>query len=692
MTSMTSVTAIRQALSELARVPGDKTVVLVSGGWPLEESDEHALMRQVAIEAAAARATIFTLYVPVTRTSITRRTVSVTPAEDSWIPSRPLENLAAMTGGRWFDVDAGAEPAFERIASELGGYYRIAVEKEPGDDEGDSRRMKVEVARGGARVRARELFDVRTFEDRDWSARMASALTAPTVATGIRLRVTNYLAAEAGGRDLKVVLTGEASRVEAGTASIQVLAQDAQGKQVVSEERPIGEPVDEGVSFSSSFFLPPGSYVVRVAVMDGMGRTGSVDHHVEARAAPLGSVAATGPILIRVPTAPGATPRLALSDARQDERLAMELQLQGEPERLADARVVFEIARSADAPALVEAEATQTSQSSRGWMSAQAVVDLRVLPPGDYVTRARVESGGVTIGEVHRWIEVAARAPASRDLAVSGALTVANASTPHPTPAFLFAVPGFTAADALAAPVLQPFLERVAERPGARAPAIRDLVDRARTPGIDQLVVSDALAADEPVAAFLKGLTLLRASQLDAAANAFRAALRAAPDLYPAMVYLGACYAAGGNDKEAVGAWRTAMIKEGETRALHVLLVDALLRQQEGAAALDALDRALARWPDADELKRRFVLAALQAGRYADGLQALDGLIEHHADDEATLMAGLRVLYESLAAGRPVIGVADDGARMARLADAYRAAGGESVALVQSWIDAVGKR
>jgi tetratricopeptide (TPR) repeat protein len=204
--------------------------------------------------------------------------------------------------------------------------------------------------------------------------------------------------------------------------------------------------------------------------------------------------------------------------------------------------------------------------------------------------------------------------------------------------------------------------------------------------------VGDALAGDEPVAAFLKGLTLLRTNQLDPAANAFRAALRAAPDFYPAMVYLGACFAAGGNDKEAAGAWRTALIKEGETRALHVLLVDALLRQQQGAAALETVDAALARWPADDELMRRFVLAALLAGRYADGLQALEGLIENHADDEVTLMAGLLVLYESLSAGTPVNGIEDDRARMTRLADAYRAAGGRSVALVDSWLEAARKR
>jgi predicted Zn-dependent protease len=199
------------------------------------------------------------------------------------------------------------------------------------------------------------------------------------------------------------------------------------------------------------------------------------------------------------------------------------------------------------------------------------------------------------------------------------------------------------------------------------------------------------MAADQPVAAFLSGLSLLSRNQLDPAANAFRGALRAAPDMYPALVYLGACYAAGGRDKEAVGAWRNALIKEGDTRALHLLLADALLRQQQGDQALRVVDAARKRWPDDEGLKRRFVLAAISTGHYAEGLQVLDDLVELHAEDEPTLAAGLLALYESLQAGTPVQDRDQDRARMVRLADAYRELGGPSVALVDAWLEAARK-
>jgi tetratricopeptide (TPR) repeat protein len=254
------------------------------------------------------------------------------------------------------------------------------------------------------------------------------------------------------------------------------------------------------------------------------------------------------------------------------------------------------------------------------------------------------------------------------------------------------AAPRFAVSATLAPPVLDPFLDRVAARPDAGAPAIRDLIDYARAAGVEQLAVPDELAAGQPVAAFLEGLTLLGRNQLDPAARAFRGAMRLAPDLYPAMFYLGACYAAGGRDKDAAAAWRTALIKEGDNPVIHLLLTDALLRQQQVESALGIVDAARRRWPTDDALKRRFVVAALSAGRYADGLQVLDELVDTHADDEPTLVAGLLVLYESFEGGRPVEGVEEDRARMARLADAYRGLGGPSVALVDTWVEAARRR
>jgi tetratricopeptide (TPR) repeat protein len=251
----------------------------------------------------------------------------------------------------------------------------------------------------------------------------------------------------------------------------------------------------------------------------------------------------------------------------------------------------------------------------------------------------------------------------------------------------------FALEQVLSPPVLDVFLDRVAARPDAGSAAVRDLLSRARAGGPGVLAVGDSLAAETPSAAFLKGLALLSQQQLDPAASSFRDAMRAAADFSPAMVYLGACFAAGGNDRQAAAVWRTALIREGDTAALHTLLADALLRQGRADAAIDDLDAARARWPEDLGLTQRFAMAALLAGRQLDGLQALDTLIAARADDEPSLALALFMLYLAFDTGNPIESAGLDLDRMRRLADRYRAVGGPSLALVDRWLEAAaGKR
>jgi tetratricopeptide (TPR) repeat protein len=553
--------------------------------------------------------------------------------------------------------------------------------------------MNVQVKRSGASVRARHIFDVKTYEDRDWAARLASALESPGPATAVGLRVTSYVSSDPEDpAHLRLVLTGEASRMQPGDATLQLLVRDLGGREIGAGEQRIPAPEGTETRFATSVRVPPGTYVVRLAVQDGAGRVGSVDHWAEAKPVSFGDVSVTGPLLVRVPATGQGEPQFTLDGVATDQRLALEVGLLGNADDIAGADVTFQIAAGADGPPLIERPARVSPAKSPNSVLAHAVTDVRVLPPGRYVVRAKVTAGGEVIGEVRRGFDVIGRSPEASVVGTAGTAATVATAAPSIRGRAAAAAPAFAVNRVLSADVLGAFLDRVAARPDASSPAASDLLTRARTGSISDLNVSDAQAAQAPIASFIKGLALLSQNKVSAAAQAFRAAMRASPDFYPAMVYLGACYAAAGNDKEAAAIWRTALIREGDTRILHLLLADALLRQGNDGLALQVITTASARWPEEDELKRRFVIAALGAGNTSAGLQALDELIERQAHDEGSLALGILALYETLTNGRTVESVEQDRARMMRLADAYRARGGPSAGLVEAWVAAVKQR
>ena len=469
------------------------------------------------------------------------------------------------------------------------------------------------------------------------------------------------------------------------------MIRDINGVRVLAGEQPVGEPRGDNLVFTANVPVAPGTYVARVAVIDGTGRIGSVDHRIEAHRAVIGGIASTDPLLLRVPPAGRGETRVALDTVTQDERLAIQIDLDGERALLDATTVDFDVATTPDGPPIVKASGNLVNNRT-GSVMAQGVSEMRMLPPGAYFARAHVRNNGDLVGEMRRPFTLKA---ASTDATVVAGGPAADASivgnmAPRATARLVATLPRFTVDNVLTPEVLGSFLDRVAARPDAASPMIRDLVRDARS-NIGQLYVSDVLAAQSPVAAFLKGVSLLSQNKLELASNSFRSAMRASADIYPAMVYLGACYAAGGNDKEASGAWRTAMIKEGDVLPLHTLLADSLLRQDKGELALETLDKARSRWPADDGIQRRFVLAAMLAGEYADGLQTLDGLVARKAEDEPSLTAGLIALYEAFRTSKPIETEEKDRERMVRLADAYRARGGPSVALIDTWLEATKK-
>lgn len=177
------------------------------------------------------------------------------------------------------------------------------------------------------------------------------------------------------------------------------------GQKIVTGDRQLGDS-KASVDFTTSVRVPPGTYMVRLAVMDGAGRVGSVDHLVDARPVPLGGVAVTGPLLVQLPPDDHGEPHFTVDGVRQGERLAMEVGLTGNSVPVENLEVGFEIATTADGPALIQEPAKFSPERGPRSVLAQAVTDVSMLPPGKYYARVKVKSGVDPIGEVRRAFRV----------------------------------------------------------------------------------------------------------------------------------------------------------------------------------------------------------------------------------------------------------------------------------------------
>jgi tetratricopeptide (TPR) repeat protein len=184
---------------------------------------------------------------------------------------------------------------------------------------------------------------------------------------------------------------------------------------------------------------------------------------------------------------------------------------------------------------------------------------------------------------------------------------------------------------------------------------------------------------------FVSGLALYAKGDLEGAAGRFRESLRLDSEFFPAAFYLGACYATGGRDREAAGAWQMSLITESAAPFIYTLLGDALIRLRDNEQALDILVEASHLWPESDDVQLRLGTAQAAAGKASDAIATLDRYLARHPSDHATLLVAMRTIYETRSAGKSIGTAAEDRQRFNRYAAAYAAAGGPERARVEEW-------
>jgi VWFA-related protein len=684
-----AVNGLQSVVDAVGGIAGPKTLVLVSAGlipWGSPHFDLRTEIAAVADTASATNTRVYVLHIStsvIDSFSADRMMAPQTAFQDETSLASGLQMLAGMSAGTLFTVSAGADAAFDRVARETSATYIIGFEPEPADRDGKSHRIQVRVRIPNSTVRSRASFVVPSAAPApaNTDEAVAAALKPGRLARDLPVRLTAQTLRDPASGQMRVVLAANIGRGAAGPAELRVgyAIIEASGRQVgASIERarlqPRGSGADASWVYLTSVVLRPGVYAIRFAAASADGKLGSVEYNIDARLRP-GQGAALSDVLILDPMRPAGQNWVTVVDGRV-AAAKLEVYQETYPDRgRAVSSIAFDIVDRPDGPAVVGVRTTPVSADEGRRFTAAAAVDVRLLPPGDYVVTATALDGDTVLGKVSRpfRLELLPESPggprATFGVAESGGL-----------------VRAFGRQDALTPDALQYFLARLQQADTSAGEPLSAVAASVQGGQFDDAIAALASAGSDRLSVpFLRGLALLGKGDLEPAAAQFRAALRVDSEFLPAAFYLGACYAAGGRDREAVGAWQTSLVSESEARIVFDVLADALLRLGDGEQAESIIREALGRWPDDHRFVPRLSAAEAMQQRRAEALGTLDPYLERHPDDQSAWFLGMRILYDAHAGGGVVSTQAEDGSRASKYAAAYRSAGGPRVALVDRW-------
>jgi VWFA-related protein len=680
----TALRAIENVLHALARVDAPKIVVLISGGIPTRFGDTDTGTLSAA--ATAARATVYGVHLDsgILGLDASHSQRSPTQMEDRAIALHGLEVVAGSTRGTVFSSSGDPTDAFQRIAREVAGYYLVSADALPADRDGRTHKIKVSVSRPGVTVRARREFiapnAALAAKPMTPEEQVASVLRAPMAATGLPLRVATYsLRAPTWGK-VRVLVATDIGRSESGPleTTIGYTVVTPSGKAITNAfDSTTAQLIDKEASgpvhTTIAIDLVPGKYRLKLAVVDKNGRRGSVDHSFEASLSGSGGLEA-GDLLLTPPTI-GEQKGVRLTAEPIVEGRALDAYVEiygaGRPE---GTKVTIEVADTDTSPVLTTVNAPVSEGRDKSRLVAEAPLPLGLLPPGTYTARVVITSAGSSVKRARQF-------HVSRGVAADDVFKNELVDT----------VGQFDPKSVLIVSLLRPAVTRAIELDEKHAgPAATERASQIVAGHLDALEGAALPAEDASLlASFLRGLALYRTGKLEEASKEFRASVRASPDFLPGVFYLGACYAAGGNARQAAGAWQTALIADDPPPEVYQLVAESYLRLGDGDEAANLLQEAGSRWPDDPRFAITSALARAANGHVTEALAGLKPVLEGPAPGSQALGLAVRLAAANMA-------TADDHAAaeatFRALATKLQASGADMPPLAVRWIAYLDKR
>ena len=387
-----SLTGLRSLVGRLNGMEGQKTLVLISGGLVIDR--DMASLGWVAGDTSSSRTTIHALRLipPTIDVHDTRENYTATFDHD--LAASGLEMLVGKGGGLTFNVVGSGAYFFDRLSLEMSAYYLIGFDPEPGDRDGKAHKISVKVNRPGLTVRARPEFVVPASSATPPSDDdiIKALLRQPLLAADIPMSVTTRSFKDPDSEKIKLIVAAAAGRPQEMSPPRTLGFQVANERGDV-EALTIETSLNASGRYMGAALVAPGTYMLKLAVIDDQGRRGSVEHRLSAR------LQAGGPFRFG---------SLMLMDGRVGGALSpkIEPRVSGslavgytevyatDPARFEGAAIAFEVAAEPNGRALAQAAGLLSETAAPGRRLAVGEVPLAGLEPGEYVLRAVVSIGG----------------------------------------------------------------------------------------------------------------------------------------------------------------------------------------------------------------------------------------------------------------------------------------------------------
>ena len=306
-----------------------------------------------------------------------------------------FESLAGVTGAEFVRLTGSPQASVARLLRETAAYYVATFEPEPSERSGQALRVELRSTRDKVKLRGRPAVEIPKTVARA-AASPKDMLRAPVEHHDLPLRAAAFPSRNPAGDDVMIVALFEGIEPGAALAAASIGLFDEKNtlkKQWTADKGDLAKrPV------MAALTAPPGTYRMRVAAVDGSGRTGTADYDLKAEVPRADPLKLSSLVLGIQQPGGGFAPRLDFGG--ESVAIAM-LEIYGVPKG-ATLAVDLDVASSAEGSPLANAQTTVTAGRTDDMRIAFGGFSIASLAPGDYLMRAVVSLDGKPVGKVVR--------------------------------------------------------------------------------------------------------------------------------------------------------------------------------------------------------------------------------------------------------------------------------------------------